>query len=115
MTAEAREADNRRIDACRIDVWLWRARICKTRALAAGLAETGRMRLIRGGLEARLDKASRLVRPGDELVFAIAGRLTAIRIEALGDRRRAPTEARALYTTLNAEPPPAALTTLAGA
>ncbi len=100
---------------CRIDVWLWRARFCKTRALAAGLAESGRMRLTRGGLEVRLDKASRSVRPGDELVFAVGGRLTAVRIEALGDRRGPAAEALTLYARLDAEPPRAALTTQAGA
>ena len=35
---------------------------------------------------------------GDSLVFAIAGRLHAVRIEALGDRRGPPAEARALYS-----------------
>src|SRR5437870_13481703 len=74
-------------DACRIDVWLWRARLCKTRGLGARLAESGRIRLTRAGQQTRLDKASRTLRAGDELVFAVAGRLTAIRIEALGLRR----------------------------
>ncbi len=110
MPAEAGEDG-----ACRIDVWLWRARFCKTRPIAAGLAESGRVRLTRGGQEARLDKASRLVRPGDELIFVAGGRLTAIRIEALGERRGPPAEARALYTSLEDEPPQAALTTRAGA
>ena len=51
--------------ACRIDVWLWRARFCKTRAQAAGLVEAGRIRLLRHGVQTRLDKTSRPVRPGD--------------------------------------------------
>jgi len=92
-------------DACRIDVWLWRARFCKTRSLAAKLADDGRVRLTRAGAESRIDKASRSVKPGDELVFALGGRLTAIRIEALGERRGPPAEARLLYAPLD---PPAA-------
>ena len=56
-------------EACRIDVWLWRARFFKTRSLAARFVEEGRVRLTRGGAgESRLDKPSRRSR-GDVLVF----------------------------------------------
>ena len=87
-------------DSLRADVWLWRARFCKTRSLAARLIEDGRVRLTRAGVETRLDKPARTVRPGDGLVFAIGGRLHAVRIEALGGRRGPPGEARALYSPL---------------
>ena len=88
-------------DACRIDVWLWRARFSKTRAIAARLAEEGRIRLARNGVQTRLDKPSRTVRPGDELVFAVGGRLTAVRVVSLGERRGPASEARELYAPLN--------------
>ena len=84
----------------RIDVWLWQARFFKTRGLAAKVVEEGRMRLTHAGVETRLDKPSRGVHPGDLLVFAVSGRVTAIRIESLGERRGPPAEARALYSTL---------------
>lgn len=84
----------------RVDVWLWRARFFKTRSLAARMVEEGRVRLTRAGAETRLDKPARPVRPGDALIFALDGRLTAIRIEALGERRGPPAEARMLYTAL---------------
>jgi ribosomal 50S subunit-recycling heat shock protein len=87
-------------EACRIDVWLWRARFCKTRTLAAQVVETGRIRLSRAGAATRLDKPSRLVKVGDELVFAIAGKATAVRVEGLGERRGPPAEARTLYVVL---------------
>jgi ribosomal 50S subunit-recycling heat shock protein len=87
-------------DACRADVWLWRARFFKTRTLAAKICEDGRVRLTRAGVESRLDKPARTVRVGDELVFAMGGRLTAVRIEALGARRGPPAEARGLYSPL---------------
>jgi ribosomal 50S subunit-recycling heat shock protein len=87
-------------DAVRADVWLWRARFCKTRSLAARLIEEGRVRLTRAGQETRLDKPARTVKPGDALVFAIAGRLHAVRVEALGVRRGPPAEARELYSEL---------------
>ncbi len=89
-------------DAARIDVWLWRARFFKTRALAQHFVEEGRVRLTRAGQEGRIDKPSRGVRPEDILVFVIGGRLTAIRIEALGLRRRPAEEARTLYAPLDA-------------
>jgi ribosome-associated heat shock protein Hsp15 len=89
-------------DAVRADVWLWRARFCKTRTLAARLVDEGRVRLTRAGQETRIDKAARTLRPGDGLVFAIAGRVHAVRVEALGFRRGPPAEARALYSDLDA-------------
>jgi ribosomal 50S subunit-recycling heat shock protein len=93
-------------DGVRVDVWLWRARFCKTRTLAATLVDEGRVRLARAGRETRLDKPARTVRPGDALVFAIAGRLHAVRIEALGVRRGPPAEARMLWSDLDAPPSP---------
>ncbi len=88
-------------EACRIDVWLWRARFFKTRTLAAGAAEAGKIRLTRQGQESRADKASRAIKIGDELVFAHAGRLIAIRVSALGQCRGPPSEALGLYTPLS--------------
>lgn len=89
-------------DSCRADVWLWRARFFKTRSMAAKFVEHGRVRLTRGVQETRLDKASRSVKVGDHLVFALGGRLIAIRVEAMGERRGSATEARGLYTALEA-------------
>ncbi|MBS0411654.1 MAG: RNA-binding S4 domain-containing protein [Proteobacteria bacterium] len=87
-------------DGCRIDVWLWRARFFKTRSLSARIVDEGRVRLTRAGAESRVDKPSRTVKAGDELVFAVGGRLTAIRVEALGERRGPPAEAQGLYSRL---------------
>jgi ribosome-associated heat shock protein Hsp15 len=90
-------------DACRIDLWLWRARFFKTRSLAARAVEDGRVRLIRDAQATRLDKASRTVRAGDRLVFAFGGRLTCVRVEATGVRRGPAAEARGLYSALPSE------------
>jgi ribosome-associated heat shock protein Hsp15 len=90
-------------ETCRLDVWLWRARFFKTRALSARFLEEGRVRLIRAGAQAvRVDKASRAVRPGDCVVFAVGGRLIEVRIEAIGERRGAAREARTLYRAIDA-------------
>lgn len=85
-------------ETVRIDVWLWRARFFKSRALAAKFVEEGRVRLTRNGAETRLDKPSRTVHPGDGLVFAVGGRIIAITVEAMGERRGPATEARTLYS-----------------
>jgi ribosomal 50S subunit-recycling heat shock protein len=90
-------------DGRRVDVWLWQARFCKTRAAASRLADSGVIRLTRGGHETRLDKASRTVRSGDQLVFAVSGRIAAIRVLSLGVRRGPPAEARTLYETLGGD------------
>lgn len=90
-------------DAARADVWLWRARFFKTRTLAARFVEEGRVRLTRAGQETRLDKPSRSVKPGDRLVFALGGRLIAVQVEALGERRGPASEAQTLYSALSGD------------
>lgn len=89
--------------ACRIDVWLWRARFARTRSLAAAMVERGVVRLTHNGVQTRLDKPSRGVHLGDGLVFALGGRLIDLRVEAFGERRGPAEEARTLYTL--SEPP----------
>jgi ribosome-associated heat shock protein Hsp15 len=83
----------------RADVWLWRARFFKTRNLAHDFIEAGGLRLTRDGRETRLDKSSRTIKPGDLLIFALNGRLNALRVEGLGERRGPASEARSLYST----------------
>jgi ribosome-associated heat shock protein Hsp15 len=85
-------------DACRIDVWLWRARFAKSRSLAAAMVERGSVRLTHNGVQTRLDKASRSVHVGDGLVFALGGRVIDLTVEALGERRGPAEEARGLYS-----------------
>ncbi|MDP3854839.1 RNA-binding S4 domain-containing protein [Phenylobacterium sp.] len=87
-------------EGCRADVWLWRARFFKTRSLAAKFVDEGKVRLTRAGAESRIDKCARPIRVGDQLVFAVGGRLTAVAVEALGERRGPPSEARTLYSAL---------------
>jgi len=88
-------------DAARVDVWLWRARFFKTRSMAARFVDEGRVRLTRSGHETRLEKCSRSVKVGDQLVFAIGGRLVAVTVEGLGERRGPASEARGLYSSLD--------------
>jgi ribosome-associated heat shock protein Hsp15 len=91
-------SDKAPIDGVRIDVWLWRARFFKTRALAARGVEDGAVRVSRAGQSRRLDKPSALIRCGDGLTISLGGRLRTLEVAALGERRGPASEARALYS-----------------
>jgi ribosome-associated heat shock protein Hsp15 len=87
-------------ETIRLDKFLWFARIVKTRALAQGLAERGRIRL-NGRV---VDRAHAPVRVGDVLAFAQRDAVRVLQVEALPARRGPPAEARALYTEVIPEP-----------
>ena len=93
-------------DACRADVWLWRARFFKTRALAAKAIESGQVRISTHGQSRVLEKASASVHCEDGLTIRIGGRkdavLKTIRVLALGERRGPASEARLLYSDVEA-------------
>jgi ribosome-associated heat shock protein Hsp15 len=82
--------------AIRLDKWLWQARFCKSRALAARLIAAGAVRVN----AVPVVKPATPVRVGDGLSFAQGGRVHAVRILALGTRRGPAPEARALYAEL---------------
>jgi ribosome-associated heat shock protein Hsp15 len=82
-------------------VWLWRARFCKTRALAAKRVADGEVTGERQGAAIALDKPSRQIRAGDVLRLAFGERRATIQIQGVGERRGAACEARALYTLLS--------------
>lgn len=87
----------------RIDVWLFRARLSKTRAAAARLVSEGGVRLVHDGVPRRLEKPSVEVEAGDTLLFSRRGAVIAIKVQALGARRGPAPEARTLYSELDAE------------
>jgi ribosome-associated heat shock protein Hsp15 len=87
----------------RIDVWLFRARLAKTRRAAARLVAEGGVRIVHEGAPRRLEKPSVEVAARDVLMFPHSGKLLAIKVVALGARRGPPSEARALYSELDAE------------
>ena len=89
--------------AIRLDKWLWQARFCKSRALAAKLIAAGAVRVN----SVRVMKPATTVRVGDGLSFAQGAHIRAVRILALGSRRGPALEARTLYADLEAVPPAA--------
>jgi ribosome-associated heat shock protein Hsp15 len=87
----------------RVDVWLYRTRLFKTRALAAALAEKGRIRVSYGDKTRRLSKASAPVREGDTLTLPKNGRIMRIKVLGLGLRRGPADEARTLFKLVDDE------------
>ncbi len=78
-----------------------------TRDGQLAFVDEGRVRLSRAGQDSRLDKPSRTLKAGDGLVFALGGRLIAVKFEGMGDRRGPAAEARNLYSPLeNSSGPP---------
>jgi ribosome-associated heat shock protein Hsp15 len=80
----------------RLDKWLWHARFCKSRTLAAKLAAAGRVR-VSGTL---VFKAHHTVKPGDVLTFPLGPHIRTVKVLALGERRGPAPEARLLYEDL---------------
>ena len=70
-------------ESLRLDKWLWHARFCKSRTLAAKLAASGKLR-IAGAL---VSKAHHAVKPGDVLTFPLGPHIRTVKILALGVRR----------------------------
>lgn len=89
-------------ESIRSDIWLWRARFFKSRALAAKACLEAYIRLIRkDGTLARLDKASTPLRIGDRLILRVSSITTQIRICSFGLRRGPAPEAQNLYVCEN--------------
>lgn len=78
----------------RLDKWLWIARVVRTREAAAGLVESGHVRL--NGQKTL--KSGHAVKPGDVLTLVLHARVRVLRILELGERRGPAEEARRLYS-----------------
>jgi ribosome-associated heat shock protein Hsp15 len=77
----------------RLDKFLFFARFCKTRVVAAGLIARGSVRINRQPT----DKAHARVRPGDVLTVPLPGGVKVFQILALAERRHAAPVAQTLY------------------
>lgn len=80
----------------RLDKWLWFARFCKSRSIASGWCEAGRVRVNK----AVVHKAHQAVRVGDILTFPQGPHIRVVAIKALGVRRGPAPEAATLYDDL---------------
>lgn len=88
------------LDELRIDVWLWRARFYKSRALSTRTVRNGKIRLERNGQTIRASKPKTIIRPGDRLAFMRGEELFHIEVLSIGTRRGPATEAQALYKVI---------------
>ncbi len=88
-------------DGLRLDKWLWHARFCKTRGLAAQLAARRKVRINR----MVVTKPHFRVRLGDILTFPMGNTIRVVRVRALGERRGPASEATSLYEDLAGENP----------
>ena len=85
------------LGAIRLDKWLWQARFCKSRTLAAKLCASGALRVS----HTKVHKPHHTVKAGDVLTFPLGPHIRVIRILALGSRRGPAIEARTLYQDLS--------------
>jgi ribosome-associated heat shock protein Hsp15 len=77
----------------RLDVFLFFARFCKTRAVAGALVEKGSVRINR----LPTVKPHARLRPDDVLTLVLPNRVLVVRVVALAKRRGSAVEARQLY------------------
>ena len=81
----------------RIDLFLHRIRLVKSRTLAQALVEQGTTRID----GRRIDKPSEPVRPGSVIALPLHGRVRIIRVLALPERRGPASEARIAYEEID--------------
>jgi len=89
------EADDQ--DGQRLDKFLFFARFCKTRAVAAALIEKSGVRINRQPT----DKAHARVRPGDVLTLPLPRGVMVVQVAALAARRGSAAEAQILYKEIS--------------
>lgn len=88
----------------RLDVWLWRARFFRTRALATDYVSRKGVRLTRHGQTRKTDKPGARIVPGDVLTFYRAKEIQTVEMLAPGTRRGPAAEAAALYRSIAPDP-----------
>ena len=82
----------------RVDVFLHRIRLVKSRSLAQAVIEQGTMRID----GKRVAKPSEPVRPGNVIALPLHGRVRVVRVLALPERRGPASEARDAYQEIDA-------------
>ena len=84
----------------RLDIWLWRARFFRSRALATDYVRGKAVRISRNGQTRRTDKPGAAISVGDVVTFGRGEHIRTVEIRALGSRRGPAEEAQALYCLL---------------
>ncbi|MBA3070265.1 MAG: RNA-binding S4 domain-containing protein [Hyphomonas sp.] len=84
----------------RVDVWLWRARFFRTRALSTAYVRKSGLRLSQAGATRRTDKPGASLAVGDIVTFGKGADILSVEVLDLGTRRGPADEARSLYRPL---------------
>jgi ribosome-associated heat shock protein Hsp15 len=92
-------ADGGPVSGQRLDLWLWYARITKSRTLAQALIEKGKVRVNRD----RIIKSAHTLRLGNAVTVSLGPRVRILKVEGFGVRRGPTTEAATLYHELTPE------------
>ena len=100
-TDEEQPEDTTGLTEIRVDKWIWAARCFKSRTAAGDACDGGHVKV--NGANAR---ASRPVKPGDEVEVTTPGGKRILRVKALGARRGSTEVASSLYDDLTPPPPP---------
>ena len=87
-------------EGVRVDIWLWRARFFKTRAIATDYVSRKGVRITKHGQTRKTDKAGQRVGAGDVLTFYKAKAIETVEILEIGERRGPAAEAQTLYRRL---------------
>ena len=100
--------DHEGLDSQRLDIFLYRTRLIKTRALAGRLISSGKVRMTRApitdaSVTERIKKPHTRVRPGDSISFMRGQTMLDLQICAIPERRGPASEARDCYN-LNQAP-----------
>jgi ribosome-associated heat shock protein Hsp15 len=88
----------------RADVWLWRARFFRSRALSTAYVRKSGLRLSQGVLTRRTDKPGASLAVGDIVTFGKGADILSVEVLDLGTRRGPAEEARTLYRPLEPKP-----------
>lgn len=91
------------LETQRLDIWLFRTRLLKTRALASQTIQKGRVRVMRGGVSERVSKPHKKIRAGDVLTFMRNRHLINIEVLSTPHRRGPASEAHMCYQTFETE------------
>ena len=81
----------------RLDLWLWHARVGRTRPLAAKLVSSGHVRIN----SQRNRSPGKPIKLGDVLTIGLDQRVLVLRINGFAQRREAYSQARLLYDDLS--------------
>jgi len=84
-------------EGCRLDVWLFRTRLFKTRSLATKMILKGKIRVTRHGKTERIMKPHLYLKPGEQVTFMRGNKLMQIEMLSAGTRRGPAPEAQSLY------------------